>query len=618
MTNSEKTTAKVPFRERLEREVIICDGAMGTMLYAKGIFINRCFDELNITLPHLVLEVHREYLAAGAEIIETNTFGANRFKLQPHGLEDRVREINIRGVELAREACEENVYIAGAIGPLGKPLKPSGRIDRQDAFDAFAEQAGALIEVGVDLINIETISDLNEMRIAIEAVRSLGDIPLVAQMTIGEDRRTPYGDPPEKVAEALAGMDIDALGYNCSVGPRTMLEAIEELSQHSAEIKLSAQPNAGAPQSIGDRFIYLSSPEYMAEYGRRFIQKGVSLIGGCCGTTPAHIKALKNAISSLRPVRTAVQIEEKEEEEIEVTMVPTAEKSRLANLMSKGFVSSVEISPPRGTDLTRVIEGAGLLFRHGVDAVNIPDGPRASARMSPMALAVKIKEQVGIETILHYCCRDRNLLGIQSDLLGAHALGIHNILIITGDPPKLGDYPDATAVFDIDSVGLVRVTRLLNRGRDVAGNPIGSPSSFFIGVGADPGAFNFEREIQRFHEKVEGGAEFAMTQPIYDPLYLEQFLNAIKDVDIPIIVGILPLASHANAEFLHNEVPGMSIPESIRKRMEKAGSGDAAREEGVKIAQEALRAVREMDRVKGVYIMPPFERYDLALRVLEG
>lgn len=608
----------VPFRERLEREVIICDGAMGTMLYAKGIFINRCFDELNVTQPHLVLEVHREYISAGAEIIETNTFGANRFKLRPHGLEKRVREINIRGVELAREAGGEKVYIAGAIGPLGKPLKPSGRIDRRDAFDAFAEQAGALIEAGVDLINIETISDLNEMRIAVEAVRSLGDIPLVAQMTIGEDRRTPYGDPPEKVAEALAGDDIDVLGYNCSVGPRTMLEAIEELSQHAPDIKLSAQPNAGAPQSIGDRFIYLSSPEYMAEYGRRFIQKGVSVIGGCCGTTPAHIKALKNAISSLRPVRTAIQIEEKVEEEIEVTVVPTTEKSRLAYLIEKGFVSSVEISPPRGTDLTRVLEGAGLLFRHGVDAVNIPDGPRASARMSPMALAVKIKEQIGIETILHYCCRDRNLLGIQSDLLGAHALGIHNILIITGDPPKLGDYPDATAVFDIDSVGLVRVTRLLNRGRDVAGNPIGSPSSFFIGVGADPGAFNFEREIRRFHEKVEGGAEFAMTQPIYDPHCLERFLDAIRDVDIPIIVGILPLASYANAEFLHNEVPGMSIPDSIRKRMERAGSGDDAREEGVKIAREALQAAREMEKVKGVYIMPPFERYDLALRVLEG
>ena len=609
---------KISFRERFEKGIIICDGAMGTMLYSKGIFINRCFDELNLSQPHLVMEVHREYFTAGAEIIETNTFGANRFKLMPHGLEKKVREINQRGVEIAREACDSKAYIAGSMGPLGKLLKPSGRIDHREAFESFSEQAEALLSRDVDLIIIETIRDLNEMLIAIEAVRSLGDVPLVAQMTMSEDKRTPFGDPPEKVATTLSQANIDAMGYNCSVGPRVMLEGIEEISRHVSNIRLSAQPNAGAPQSIEDRFIYLSSPEYMAEYGRRFIQSGVTLLGGCCGTTPSHIKALKNAISSLRPVRTSFQVEEKEEDKAKVITVPTEEKSRLAKQMTKGFVSSVEISPPRGIDLTRVLAGAELLYRNGVDAINIPDGPRASARMSPMALAVKIKEKIGIEPILHYCCRDRNLLGIQSDLLGARALGLHNILIITGDPPKLGDYPDTTAVFDIDSIGLVRITRLLNKGKDLAGNPIGTPSSYFIGVGADPGAYNFEREINRFREKIKAGAEFAMTQPIYDPLHLERFIHAIKDMDIPILVGILPLASYANAEFLHNEVPGMTIPDSIRERMRKAGSGELARKEGVKIAQEALEATQKMDKVRGVYIIPPFERYELALEILEG
>jgi homocysteine S-methyltransferase len=610
-------TTLVPFRERLREGVIVCDGAMGTMLYSKGIFINRCFDELNLSQPDMVAEIHREYFKAGAEILETNTFGANRFKLRLHGLERKVREINERGAEIAREACDSKVYIAGSIGPIGKPLEPSGRIRQQEAFDAFAEQAQALIEGGVDLIVLETISDLNEMLTAIDALRSLSDIPLVAQMTIGDDTRTPYGDPPEKVAKTLMRTEVDVIGYNCSVGPRVMLEAIKVLSRYASNLMISAQPNAGAPQSIEDRFIYLTSPEYIAEYGRRFVESGVTMIGGCCGTTPAHIKALKNALSSLRPTRTSFpDIEVGDERQAEVEVTPTEKKSPLAEKMMKGFVSSVEIAPPRGTDLSQVMLGAELLHDGGIDAINIPDGPRASARMSPMALAVKIKRKVGIETILHYCCRDRNLLGMQSDLLGGYALGLRNVLIITGDPPKLGDYPDATAVFDIDSIGLVRMTNLLNRGMDLAGNPIGAPSSFFIGVGANPGAYNFDREIRRFHEKVEAGAEYVMTQPIYDPRYLERFIGAIKEIDIPILVGILPLASHANAEFLHNEVPGMSIPDPIRERMRRAGSGKAAIDEGVRIAREALEAARGMEKVRGVYIMPPFERYELALKIL--
>jgi len=454
---------KAPFRDRLDRGIIICDGAMGTMFYAKGIFINRCFDELNLSQPDLVEEIHREYAMSGAEIIETNTFGANGFKLMPHGLEKKVREINQRGVELARNAAGKDIYVAGSIGPLGKPLEPSGRISREDARDAFREQAEALLAGSVDLIFLETIGDLNEMKIAIEAVRSLSDIALVAQITMGEDRRTPYGDPAEKVARTLAGHDIDAMGFNCSIGPKSMLEAIRDISSYVSTIKLSAQPNAGAPRSVDDRLIYLSSPDYMAEYGRRFVRAGVTILGGCCGTTPAHIRALKNAVSSERPVQVSVAPGHGSESKLlDVPVVATEDKTPLARKMTRGFVSSVEITPPRGTDISRVLAGAELLYRNGVDAVNIPDGPRASARMSPMALAVKIKEKVGIETILHYCCRDRNLLGMQSDLLGAHALGLHNILIITGDPPKLGDYPDATAVFDIDSIGLVRITSQLN------------------------------------------------------------------------------------------------------------------------------------------------------------
>jgi homocysteine S-methyltransferase len=614
--NERDNQSIISFRERLGKGVIICDGAMGTMLYSKGIFINRCFDELNLIQGHLVQEVHREYAQAGAEVIETNTFGANRFKLRPHGLEKKLHEINRKGVEIARQASVSTVYVAGAIGPLGRPVEPAGRISREEAVDAFAEQAEALLEGGVDLIIIETISDLNEMLMAVEAIRTLCDVPLVAQMTIGDDQRTPFGDPPEKMAETLSGREIDVIGLNCSVGPKVMLEAIEEMSHHASGIKLSAQPNAGAPQSIEDRFIYLSSPEYVAEYGKRFVHAGVTMIGGCCGTTPAHIRALKNTISMLRPVRTKFEIHEKIQDEAEISIIPTLEKSILARKMKEGFVSSVEISPPRGTDLTKVLQGANLLYKRGVDAINIPDGPRASARMSPMALAIRIKEKVGIETILHYCCRDRNLLGIQSDLLGAHALGLHNLIIITGDPPKLGDYPDATAVFDIDSIGLVRIIHLLNHGKDMAGNPIGEPTKFLIGVGAEPGAANFEREIHRFQDKVKTGAEFVMTQPIYDPHYLQRFIDAIRGIDIPVIVGILPLASHRNAEFLHNEVPGMAIPEPIRERMRRAGSGDIARKEGVRIAREALEAARTMDKVRGAYIMPPFGRYEMALEVL--
>ncbi|MEJ2721771.1 MAG: bifunctional homocysteine S-methyltransferase/methylenetetrahydrofolate reductase, partial [bacterium] len=578
------------FRQAIQNRILLADGAMGTMLYARGVFINTCFDELNLTRPAMVQDVHESYLRVGAEIIETNTFGANRFKLAPHGLEDRVRMINQAGAQIARRAAGNRAFVAASIGPLGKPLRPLGKITREQALDAYREQAEALAN-DVDLFIIETIPSIEEMKIALEAVSSAGDLPIVAQLTFSDEGRTLIGESPEQVVEDLAGSDMTALGLNCSIGPQPMLEIVEKMRRHT-DRKLSAMPNAGAPRLVESRFIYLTSPEYMAEYAKRFIQSGVSLIGGCCGTTPAHIKAMADAIRALRPVH--VQIagtrEEVKPQEI-LAETDFAERSRFANALAlkKEFVVSVEIDPPKGLDPTKSLEAARLLKVHGVHVINIADGPRASARMSPMALATLIEREVGIETLLHYCCRDRNLLGMQADLIGAHAIGLRNVLIITGDPPKLGDYPSATAVFDVDSIGLVRIVKNLNRGLDLAGNPLGSATSFAIGVGANPGAMDLETEVRRFREKAAAGAEFVLTQPVYEASLLEKFLDLTRDSDIPVLVGLLPLSSYKNAEFLHNEVPGMQIPERIRDRMKDAQAGERARKQGIEIAREALR-----------------------------
>ncbi len=605
------------FLEELKDRILLADGAMGTMLYAKGVYINTCFDELNLTRPSLVAEIHKEYVKAGAEIVETNTFGANRYKLSAYGIEDRVKEINEAGADIARSAAGKNTFIAGAIGPLGKPLRPLGKISRTQAFDAFQEQARALAPL-LDLFILETIHSLEEMNIAVEAVKSVSDLPIIAQITFTDEGETLAGESPERIAAEFEKFDVPCIGVNCTIGPQPMLEIVEKMAPITTR-KLSAQPNAGSPRMVENRFIYLTSPEYMAEYAKMFIKAGVSIIGGCCGTTPDHIRAISRAIRALQPVHVRVHDEGGEalQEEHGLEERPFAERSRLAASLSKKFVISVEIDPPRGLDPSKALIAAKLMREHGVDAINIADGPRASARMSPMALATLIEKEVNIETLLHYCCRDRNLLGMQADLIGAHALGLRNVLIITGDPPKLGDYPSATAVFDVDSIGLVRIVRNLNKGLDLAGNPLGSATSFTIGVGVNPGAMDLDTEIERFYEKVHAGAEYALTQPVYESSLLENFLHRTRDIDIPVLVGILPLSSYKNAEFLHNEVPGMQVPLSIRKQMKRACSGEEARELGIEIAREALRSCASLPRVKGAYIMPPFGRYDAVLKILQ-
>jgi methionine synthase I (cobalamin-dependent)/5,10-methylenetetrahydrofolate reductase len=609
---------KKGFLDALNEGVLLCDGAMGTMLYARGVFINRCFDELNLSSPELIKEIHREYITSGAEIIETNTFGANRFKLLPHGLENRTKEINYKGAQLARKEAGEEVYVAGAMGPIGAAKKPFAEITPSDIKSIFSEQAEALIAGGVDLIILETFSLLDELRIAIEAVREAGQLPVVAQIAFTDSGKTLSGDTPENVIKKVEEWGANVAGTNCSLGPRDMLECIKRMIPHGRNIFLSAQPNAGAPQYVEGRYIYLSSPEYMAEYARRFIQVGVRIIGGCCGTTPAHIKAISQAISASRPKKTKISfITDLQEKIIDAKPTKTEEKSSFAKKLREKFVVSVEIEPPRGFDLDRLFEGMKCLKTYGIDAVNIPDGPRATARMSPMGLAFLLESRLGVETILHFCCRDRNLLGLQSDLLAAHANGLKNLLIITGDPPKLGDYPSATAVFDVDSIGLIKLVSHLNRGVDLAGNSIGYPAAFHIGAGVNPGAINKELELKRYAQKVEAGAEYALTQPVFEARLLEDFLQQTSNQKIPLLVGILPLLSYKNAEFLHNEVPGMRIPLKIRESLKKASSADKAKELGIRIAQEALLQTRELKQVKGVYIMPPLGRYELAMKVLE-
>lgn len=597
-------------------QIFVADGAMGTLLYAKGIFINRCFDELNLSQPDLVKEVHREYLAAGAEIIETNTYGANSFKLAPHGFRRKTREINLAGARLAREEAGERALVAGSVGPLGRALVAVAQKSGDEAHAAFREQIEALAEGGVDLLIIETMSDLDELTIAIRAAREVCDLPVVASVTFKDDHSTVFGDTPQEAARVIAAAGADVAGANCSIGPKVTLECIERM-RVATSLPLSAMPNAGAPQFIEGRFIYLSSPEYMAEYARRFILKsGVRIVGGCCGTTPEHVKAIRNAVRSLRPGqhrRATVTVSEPAKPSLEPK--PTLEKSPLARKLQRKFVTSVELYPPRGADPARVLAAAAHLKEYGIDCVNIPDGPRAMARMSPMALAHLIESRVGMETILHYTCRDRNILGMQSDLLGLHALGLRNILAITGDPPKLGDYPDATSVFDMDSIGLTRMISRLNCGEDLVGNAIGSQSAFHVGVGVNPGAMNLETEVRRYVEKVQAGAEFVMTQPVFDIAHLERLLELTRGHRVPLLVGILPLLSHRNAEFLHNEVPGMNIPEKIRNSLADCGE-DEARERGIAIAREAIAHARTLEGVVGVYIMPPFGRQKLALQVL--
>lgn len=593
---------KTPFLDAIEERVLVCDGAMGTMLYGKGIFLNRSFDELNLAQPDLVAEVHQAYVRAGADVVETNTFGANRIKLGAFALGERVHAINVQGARIARHAAREQAYVAGAIGPLGIRIEPWGKTGVDEAEEIFRGQARALLEGGVDLFILETFRDVNELGAAIRAVKSMCDLPIVAQVTTEEHGNSLDGVAPETFVPGLERLGAHMVGLNCSVGPAAMLETLERMAS-VATAKLSAQPNAGSPREIEGRNIYLCSPEYMASYARRFINTGVRLVGGCCGTTPEHVRHVRQAVRALAPpagkpsargsavVAPAPQIQP----------VPRVEKSRMGNNLGRGtFIVSVELVPPRGFRADEMLEQARQLRIHGVDLVNVPDGPRASGRMSALSAAVLVQQHAGLETILHYTCRDRNLLGMQSDLLGAHSMGIRNVLIITGDPPQMGDYPDATAVFDVDSIGLTNVVKRLNQGLDIGGQSLGQPTAFHIGVAANPGAPNIDEEIRRFEYKVEAGAEFAITQPVFDAAELSRFLARIESVRIPVLAGVTPLDSLRHAEFMANEVPGVRVPEAVIERMRRADGEGRAADEGLAIAREIAVEVRPL--VQGIQI----------------
>ena len=598
---------------------MVADGAMGTMLYAKGVFINRCFDELNLSAPDMVRQIHQDYVKAGAEILETNTFGGSRPRLAAFGMAEKLKSINQAGVRLAREAAKDKAFVAGAVGPLGVRIEPLGPTSFAEARAAFREQIEALVEAGIDLLILETFANLDELREAVLAAREVAgnELVIIAQVTIDDFGHLPGGSAPETFAREMDSWPVDVIGLNCSVGPKATLETIEQMMAVTSK-PMSAMPNAGLPMRVEGRNIYLCSPEYMAQYARRMLWAGVKIVGGCCGTTPEHIKLIRSETRSLQPAakKLSVTVDTPEVSAHALTPVAVAQKSKLGAKLAEGkFVAFVEILPPRGVDASREIDGARRCAEHGIDAINVPDGPRASARMSAQVTCQLIQQEAGIEAVNHFCCRDRNILGIQSELLGTHKVGVRNLICITGDPPRMGAYPDATAVFDVDAIGLVNIVKNLNHGLDIGGNPMGSQTALLIGVGANPGALNMDEEIRRFEWKVEAGAEYVVTQPVFDLDLLEQFLKRIEHVKIPVICGIWPLTSYRNAEFMVNELR-VPVPEEFMERMRRVDSADKARDEGVAIAREMTARVRKM--VEGVQLSAPFGRYQMALDVAEA
>ena len=626
---------KLSLLAALEQRPLVFDGAMGTQLYERGIYINRSFDDANLTRQDLVRQIHEDYLAAGADALTTNTFSANRIKLRRHGLEEQLEAINIAGVKLAREAAGDRAYVLGSIGPTG--LTPSMMTDAElrEIHDAFAEQAAILAAAGVDALCLETFRQLSEIRLALQAARQVCALPIIAHMAFDADLKTGEGADPERVLRLLRDWGADVVGANCMEGPHVLFEVIQHMVGKG--VPIIAQPNAGYPRRVDERLVYMATPEYFGVFARRFYKAGVSVVGGCCGTGPEHIRRVSAAarmlgggvseaeLDSPRAVLTAASTRQS---------VPPEQRSGLAAkiydvwqrrlcapaherapVSRDSFVVSVEVNPPAGLNPSKALQAAKMLREGGVDVINIADGPRASVRMANWALARLMMERLDTEIILHLCGRDRNLLGLQSDVLAYHALGLHNMVVITGDPPKVGDYPHATAVFDLDSVGILRMIQGFNHGLDPAGKDVGSVTRFFCACGAEPAAQDYERELRRLELKKDAGASVIMTQPVYDPQVLDRFLRDTQHLELPVLVGLLPLASHRNAEFLHNEVPGMAVPEDIRARMKAAGSGPAARACGVAIAQETLREVQ--DRVVGAYIMPPFGRYEAALEILQ-
>ena len=607
------------FRETLTQRIWVADGAMGTMLYAKGVFVNRCYDELNLSLPAIVRDVHQEYVRAGADLIETNTFGANRKRLAEFGFADKARLINRAGVRIAREAAREQAFVAAAIGPLGVRLEPLGSTSVDEARSVFREQIEALVEAGVDCLMLETFRDLNEIRAAVEAAREAAgsEIVLVAHLSIEDDGRLQDGTSIKDFTRALDAMPVDVIGLNCSSGPQVMFETLEKMTAFTNK-PLSALPNAGLPASVDGRNIYLCSPEYMAHYAARFVEAGARIVGGCCGTTPEHIKEIRNQVRNAQPSRSesSVVIHDSTATAQPIEKVPAAKKSKLgAKLASGMFVSTLEIVPPRGLDASKEIAGAKLAKKAGIDCINIPDGPRASARLSALVTCQLIQQEAGIETVLHFSCRDRNILGIQSDLLGAHVLGVRNLICITGDPPRMGIYPDATAVFDVDSIGLTTIANNLNQGLDLGGHPIGSQAALLLGVAANPGAYNIEDELRRLEAKVKAGAEYAVTQPVFDVDLLDAFLRRTAEFKIPVIAGIWPLTNLRNAEFMVNELR-VPVPAAYMERMRRADSADAALAEGIAIAQEIIQRVRPL--VAGVSLSAPSGRYQTAIEVAKA
>lgn len=605
-----KTRAK-EFREALAHGVLVADGAMGTMLYEKGVFINRCYDELNLSAPHLVKEVHEAYVKAGAQILEANTFGANRARLTTFSLSEKLVAINQAGVRLAREAAGDTAFVAGSIGPTGRRDATP-----EELREIFAEQAKVLVEAGVDLLVLETFFAIDELREAVAAVRGVAgpELAIVAQVTINDDGAMLDGTSTEDFTALLDEWPVDVIGLNCSVGPKATLETVERIMRQTNK-PVSAMPNAGHPADVEGRKIYLCSPEYMSQYARRFLWAGVKIVGGCCGTTPEHIKLVRSEARSLQPGHQTlpVAVDETKPPVVKMPLVPVAEKSKLgAKLAAKQFVTFVEILPPRGVDPSREVAGAILCRDAGIDVINVPDGPRASARLSAAITCKIFQEQAGIEAVLHFCCRDRNILGMQSDLLGAHALGVRNLICITGDPPRMGAHQHATAVFDVDAIGLADIVTNLNSGLDIGGNAMGSQTALLLGVGANPGALNIDEEVRRFERKVAAGAEYVVTQPVFDIKLLENFLKRTEHCRIPVVCGIWPLTSYRNAQFMVDELR-VPVPEPFMQRMHRAPDAEAARREGVAIAQEMTREVQWM--VEGIQLSAPFGRYQMAVDV---
>jgi methionine synthase / methylenetetrahydrofolate reductase (NADH) len=609
-----------PFLDRLERGPLLADGGMGTMLYARGVPYDRCYDELNLTRPELVQRIHREYIRAGAGLIETNTFGANRYKLAAHGLEGRVRDINFRAVKIAREAreeCGEPVFLAGAVGPLGEALAPVGTIEPEEAHAAFREQIEALLEAGADLIVLETFGHLAELEEAIRAARAACDLPIVAQVSLTEDNHLLSGEDPAEVARVLTSHRVDVIGVNCGVGPQGALDGITHMAM-PLFAKLSAMPNAGAPSRVEGRYLYYSTPEYFAEYAHRFVAAGVRLLGGCCGTTPQHIAAMRAALEAVRTDGAAPVV-------IQAPPPPAAppegiesavsvEPTQLQKAMAEGkFVVSVELDPPKGLNPTKIVAGAALLREVGVDCINIGDSPMARVRMGCISLALHIQRRVGLDTIIHFTTRDRNLMALQSELLGAHSHGIRNILALTGDPPRMGNLPEAKAVWDVDAIGLITILKRMNEGQDWAGNSIGMPAHFWVGCAVNPVADDLELELDRFQRKLEAGADYVMSQPLYEMDQLLRFLDRVGKIPVPFLLGVMPLQSHRHAEFLHNELPGVTIPDHLRERMRLAG--ERGIEEGIRQAQEFLAEAQAY--VDGTYLMPSFGRYEMVAELVK-